>query len=203
MRNGLSYSECGRLGALVTKKIIEDKKQTKIAEYNTNPKICICCNRPLPYDKRQNKFCSSSCSAKMSNYKRAVKKKEKNKNCVGCAKQTTNPKFCSNKCHTDYIWNCRKSKIEKEQKIENITIARKYLLETKGHVCEICTTKEWLNKPIPLVCDHIDGDSDNNNLSNLRMICCNCDAQTDFYKGKNRGRGRAYRRQRYAEGKTW
>lgn len=51
--------------------------------------------------------------------------------------------------------------------------------------------------------DHIDGNSENNDLDNLRLICCNCDAQTSTYKAKNIGKGRHYRRQRYAEGKSY
>ena len=35
------------------------------------------------------------------------------------------------------------------------------------------------------------------------MICPNCDAQTDFYKGKNIGRGRKDRMKRYYEGKSY
>lgn len=33
--------------------------------------------------------------------------------------------------------------------------------------------------------DHIDGDSHNHKLENLRMICPNCHTQTETYCGKN------------------
>lgn len=56
---------------------------------------------------------------------------------------------------------------------------------------------------MPLVLDHIDGHSENGQLTNLRIICNNCDALTDTYKGKNRGNGRAKRRERYKEGKSY
>lgn len=52
-------------------------------------------------------------------------------------------------------------------------------------VCVICNNTEWNGKPIPLQLDHIDGNSSNNNLSNLRLLCPNCHAQTDTYCGKN------------------
>ncbi|WP_207206678.1 HNH endonuclease [Nocardioides ganghwensis] len=51
--------------------------------------------------------------------------------------------------------------------------------------------------------DHIDGDSSNNRRENLRLVCPNCDSQLETYKARNRGKGRAWRRQRYAEGKSY
>jgi transposase len=74
---------------------------------------------------------------------------------------------------------------------------KKYLLEKHGHVCSICKNTEWNGKPIPLVCDHIDGNSSNPELSNFRLVCCNCDAQLPTYKSKNRGNGRTYDRKYY------
>ena len=64
---------------------------------------------------------------------------------------------------------------------------RKRLLDEniKTHICEVCGLTEWMNKPIPLEVDHIDGIRNNHILSNLRLICPNCHAQTDTYKGKN------------------
>lgn len=52
-------------------------------------------------------------------------------------------------------------------------------------LCSICKNIEWCGKPIPLQLDHINGDSSNNNLDNLRLLCPNCHAQTDTYCGKN------------------
>jgi hypothetical protein len=51
--------------------------------------------------------------------------------------------------------------------------------------CSNCTLEVWLGKPIPLELHHIDGDSDNNALENLILLCPNCHALTDTYRGKN------------------
>lgn len=64
---------------------------------------------------------------------------------------------------------------------------RKKLLREglKEYVCECCLNTTWNNKPIPLEVHHMDGDKTNNDISNLQLLCPNCHALTDTYKGKN------------------
>ena len=44
---------------------------------------------------------------------------------------------------------------------------------------------DWLEQPIPLELDHLDGDRENNLPDNLRLICPSCHAMTPTYRGKN------------------
>ena len=44
----------------------------------------------------------------------------------------------------------------------------------KKYECERCKTSEWDGEELPLDLDHIDGDHDNNTLSNLQILCPNC-----------------------------
>jgi hypothetical protein len=43
-----------------------------------------------------------------------------------------------------------------------------------------------MNKKLTFVIDHIDGDASNNKRENIRMICPNCDSQTETFKSKNK-----------------
>lgn len=55
----------------------------------------------------------------------------------------------------------------------------------KPHQCEKCGLTEWLGNPIPLELHHKDGNRDNNVLENYQLLCPNCHALTDSYRGKN------------------
>jgi len=52
--------------------------------------------------------------------------------------------------------------------------------------CMKCQGTEWMGKPIPLELHHIDGNNQNNSLNNLQLLCPNCHALTDNYRGKNK-----------------
>lgn len=54
------------------------------------------------------------------------------------------------------------------------------------HQCSNCKRTMWLGSSIPLELHHIDGNSNNNNLNNLKVLCPNCHAFTSNYRGKNK-----------------
>lgn len=66
-------------------------------------------------------------------------------------------------------------------KLKNRLIKEGYKLSK----CENCGRDEWCGKPIPLELHHINGDNNDNSLSNLQILCPNCHAFTDTYSGKN------------------
>lgn len=59
-----------------------------------------------------------------------------------------------------------------------------HLIALRGHYCEECHLSQWQGKLIPLEVHHISNDRTNNDESNLRLMCCNCHAQTDAWRGK-------------------
>lgn len=52
--------------------------------------------------------------------------------------------------------------------------------------CSKCELKSvWCGESISLQLDHINGDSKDNRLENLRILCPNCHSQTNTYAGRN------------------
>lgn len=167
---------------------------------------CKNCEEIIPSEKRNNKFCSHSCAASFNN--RGVKRNFKTgkwseKECLFCKKITTNQKFCNHKCQQDYQWKSLKADMRRSGIINAPVTGKKYLKEVRGDACEICGLIKWRDKDIVMIMDHVDGDSTNNIILNLRLICPNCDSQLPTYKNRNKGNGRYSRRIRYSEGKSF
>ena len=75
----------------------------------------------------------------------------------------------------------------KDSTYQSHKLKRRLILEgVKLHVCESCRLTEWLGKPIPLELHHINGNNSDNRLENLLLLCPNCHALTDSYRGKNK-----------------
>lgn len=70
------------------------------------------------------------------------------------------------------------------------TIRRRYFSgKFSEYKCAICGMEPfWNGEKLILTLDHIDGDTNNNELSNLRWVCPNCDRQLPTYAGRNKKR---------------
>ncbi len=74
------------------------------------------------------------------------------------------------------------------RKLENTWRLRVRLLKEglRERCCEKCGLTEWFGEPIPLELHHKDGDRTNNRLQNIELLCPNCHAFTDNYRGKKK-----------------
>jgi len=156
--------------------------------------------------KYKTHFCGASCLGKYNRANGYGGREKIQRKCIYCDKtiEGSGKKFCSILCSSQFIFYKNIEEVERTGFCRpSPNFARKYFRLRFGNTCAICGIEEWNGQPAPTIIDHINGDSTNWALSNLRQICPNCDAQTETYKGKNKGNGRYYRRKRYAEGKSY
>lgn len=134
-------------------------------------------------------------------------------NCLVCNKesvfvrQKTN-KYCSITCQNkkqrqELVENWLAGGIKSKWKYAIPAWVKSYIIELRGYFCEECGIKEYNNKPITLQIDHTDGNSSNNNITNLRLLCPNCHSQTNTYAGKNVGAGGREHRKKYTKPKEY
>lgn len=171
--------------------------------YYENPKLCLQCNGPIDYKSQVNKFCGSSCGANFSNAIRSEKCKANRPLCLNCNNKVKikGQTICSSVCFFELQFKEKCNLLidgNPDTSTQNL-FGKKFLIKLHEGKCQICSRSEWIGKPMPLVLDHIDGNSDNNLLSNLRVICNNCDAQLPTFCGKNKkaGKNRQHRLERY------
>lgn len=117
--------------------------------------------------------------------------------CLFCSKEihrrfkTEDKKYCSQSCsskHKSVQAVEDNKKLIVEGKITNRPTIWRVLTELYGLACQECGITEHNGKPIKCQVDHIDGNSTNNLLSNLRLLCPNCHSQTDTFAGRNKGK---------------
>lgn len=73
-------------------------------------------------------------------------------------------------------------------KVENTWRLKQRLINEglKEHRCEHCDGVEWNGQLIPLELHHINGDRSDNRLKNIALVCPNCHALTDNYRGSKK-----------------
>ena len=129
-------------------------------------------------------FCSAACS----NRGRVRAREHPSKSCLTCGALLANPmsSYCSGRCHHEFIYLTEtRPRIESGGCSTNSTL-RAYLLRERGSACAVCGGGAvWQGESLTLHVDHVDGDSDCNVPSNLRLLCPNCHSQTKTYTGRN------------------
>ena len=188
-------------------KIKENNRKQSLAareRYAASPQVCPTCRKQLPFEKRRSTFCNRSCAAKRTNLG-LVRRKTPLVPCPRCGnepKQYANGQWARH-CQACIDSGAYHARIQRSTDSKTAVSLRAYLLRTRKHVCNCCGLREWLGQPIPLQVDHVDGNSDNNDEENLRLLCANCHAQTPTYGALNKTNRESLRnkkrRKRYAD----
>lgn len=98
-------------------------------------------------------------------------------------------KYAGNSGLKGFSKTCRRLPIEvylsNKKYIQSDSLKKRLIKENyKNHRCEKCGLTEWQGNPIPLELHHKDGNRFNNSLDNIELLCPNCHALTDNYRGK-------------------
>ena len=130
----MTMRDAGYLGYLASRDKCQEAKNLRHEEYAKNPKCCIHCGKALPWEKKHNKFCNSSCAGSHNN----LIKKSVEVVCKKCGKtflsRSGNRKLCDTCQH------------EKEK---NGTLERTRVRQYKyTNVCKVCgkVTQDWFEK---------------------------------------------------------
>ena len=168
--------------------------------------MCSNCNR----ETKNKKYCSRSCAVTVNN-KGLLRNQPggtiKAKGpilCLNCSSEIKgrNAKiYCSSICQQKYQRN-KKITLWLDGEWDGSSmqgaslIIKNYLLDQCGHKCSKCGWKEInpATKKVPLEINHIDGDSTNNKINNLEILCPNCHSLTPNYRALNKNSKREYRR---------
>jgi hypothetical protein len=127
-----------------------------------------------------------------------IRRKPYKRNCEYCSNnfptRSGPQKYCSRSCANKARKGIKYDRKQKRNKYHIRQQLRIAVIDRDGEKCRICPLgKEWNGKFLQLQLDHIDGNKQNNNLINLRLLCPNCHSQTETFASKNKTRksGRA------------
>jgi hypothetical protein len=212
IKNGLKYSEIAALLNRTTKSV--RLKLNKLGYHQNKDDFhedvtCECCGKKingLISDNR--KYCSQSCAAKIngSKYPKRVGN-DRIIECINCGKALKNKysKYCSFECNIEHKKHILYERVKNVDENLSHRQYKKYLISMYGEKCMICgwCEKNERSGKIPIELEHIDGNSKNNSLENLKLLCPNCHSLTPTYKALNVGNGRHSRMERYKNGKSF
>lgn len=153
------------------------------------------------------KFCNRSCAAKHNN--RMFPKRKQQTECKDCGAPIKTQRVRCQSCNS-----IRKNKVLVEWKVDPKSgirsgfrlraQVRSFILKKFDNKCSQCGWNEInpVTGKSPLEIDHIDGNCENAEEANLRVLCPNCHSLTPTWKSLNSGNGNRQRHNYFGLTKT-
>lgn len=155
--------------------------------------VCLQCS----FETKNPKFCSSSCAAKYNNNNNLPKRK-RTKKCRICATLIVSSRTYCPECWSPSVISSQKINQWINGSWSGGTIyglsqtVRNFLIKEHGYSCQKCgfSTPHPIDNKTVLEINHVDGNGTNHSKNNLEVLCPNCHALTETYRGRNVGKGR-------------
>ena len=179
LKSGKSFLEIskdlGRSKSSIRNKMNKSGFNYKDFNPSTETKCCKECNNEFESKKFEERlFCNHSCSASY-NIKHKPRKDHGNCLCCNLELRVKDSKYCNIECHVQHKRDVVFNKIESGDISLSSKSYKKYLIHKHGNKCMECGWNEInpISKRVPIELEHIDGNSENNNLNNLKLLCPN------------------------------
>lgn len=167
------------------------------------------------------RFCCKKCARSFNPDDRLKKRNEKISASLKGRRRSQNPlpeHFCEF-CNKGYVRKCslrshlagcilnpsyaerEKKQISKKEKLltlpfDEMPNSLKYerLFREQNGCCNRCGLNEWQGQKIPLEIEHKNGNHHDNERLNIELLCPNCHALTDTWRGRNKNKGKSGKR---------
>ncbi len=174
-------------------------RKRALKEYYAAPLLCKYCNKVIVVRDnervsatRKKTFCNHSCAAKYNN-----KVKAPPRYCKVCdtVLKYHQSKYCSHVCQHEgiYLNYIKDWKAGKQNGVVGTNTSKhlkKYFRKKYKNKCQSCgwAKENKFTKVVPLELHHVNGNWRDNEEKNLRLLCPNCHALTETFRGANIGR---------------
>jgi hypothetical protein len=149
--------------------------------------ICENCSKNHNGSYGSGRFCSIKCARSFStkNKRHEINKKvsEKLKGRVGTNNWT---KETLKKVRKKYKQKSEKYMMETLFEELGWGLKRKRIIKEQNNCCNKCGIGSWLDSPIVLEIDHINGNNTDDRRDNLEGLCPNCHSITESWRGRNK-----------------
>lgn len=146
------------------------------------------CGHEAKFQNKSGRFMCESAASKCPENKRKNSEGLKNSYASGKRDAKEIYKKLSEESKIKMNWN--KNNFNADFSYNGKGSHKKVLINERGYKCESCGLSEWLGEPIPLELEHCNGDNKDNCKENLLLLCPNCHAKTEYYRGKNKNNGK-------------